>query len=331
MYSSSSKEEVVIKLVGKLSLEIPDIDQLKVRNIVEEVLYKYSILPEETGLVSSDIEEKLTIYLASKKLDGLSRKTLKNYEYNLLIFASHLRKPLATINTMDLRMFLAVRCKNLKQTSVNGQISILKSFFGWLHDEEYIPKNPAKKLKQTKEPKRVRHALNQEELELLRQACKTNREKALLEFLISTGCRLSEVVGIDKSDIDWNEMSLHVIGKGNKERKVYFDVKTKILLKKYLAIRDDITPALFVASKGTHARLGGRSIQREIKKIAKRVGTEKPIYPHLFRHSFATGKINSGMPLPVLQHIMGHENPSTTQIYAELSEENIRHEYKKIS
>ena len=160
MYSTSAKNEVVIKLVGKLSMEFEEIDQLKVRSIVEEVLYKYSILPEETGLVASDIEEKLQIYLASKKLDGLSVKTLKNYQYNLLIFANHLRKPLSTINTMDLRMFLAVRCKNMKATSVNGQISILKSFFGWLHDEEYIPKNPAKKLKQTKEPKRLRRPLH---------------------------------------------------------------------------------------------------------------------------------------------------------------------------
>ncbi len=266
MYSSSSKEEVVIKLVGKLSLEFPDIDQLKVRSIAEEVLYKYSILPEETALVSSDIEEKLQIYLASKKLDGLSKKTLKNYEYNLLIFASHLRKPIVAINTMDLRMFLAVRCKSMKQSSVNGQISILKSFFGWLADEEYIPKNPAKKLKQTKEPKRLRHAMTEEEVELLRQASKTDREKALVEFLISTGCRLSEVVGVNKDDINWNEMSLNVIGKGDKERKVYFNIKTKIYLKKYLNRRKDNNEALFVTSRTSYARLGGRSIQREIKK-----------------------------------------------------------------
>ncbi|BAQ14695.1 putative phage integrase [Clostridium botulinum] len=331
MYSSSSKEEVVIKLVGKLSLEFPEINQLKVRTIAEEVLYKYRVLPEETALVSSDIEEKLQIYLASKKLDGLSLKTLKNYQYNLAIFADHLRKPLGTITTMDLRMFLAVRCKEMKATSVNGQISILKSFFGWLHEEEYIPKNPAKKLKQTKEPKRLRHAMTEEEVELLRQASKTDREKALIEFLISTGCRLSEVVGVNKDDINWHEMSLNVIGKGNKERKVYFSTKAKILLKKYLLTREDNNEALFVTSKRPHSRLGGRSIQREIKKIAKRAEIDKSIYPHLFRHSFATCKINSGMPLPVLQHIMGHENPSTTQVYAQLSEENIKYEYKKIS
>ncbi|BDB02157.1 site-specific tyrosine recombinase/integron integrase [Clostridium botulinum] len=331
MYSSSAKDEVVIKLVGKLSMEFEEIDQLKARTIIEEVLYKYRVLPEETGLVASDIEEKLQIYLASKKLDGLSIKTLKNYRYNLIIFADHLRKPLGTISTMDLRMFLAARCKNMKSTSTNGQISILKSFFGWLTDEEYISKNPAKKLKQTKEPKRLRHAMTEEEIELLRQACKTEREKALIEFLITTGCRLSEVVGINKDDLNWNEMSLNVIGKGNKERKVYFSTKAKILLKKYLLARSDENIALFVTSKKPHGRLGGRSVQREIKKIADRAGINKSIYPHLFRHSFATSKLNAGMPLPVIQHLMGHENPATTQIYAELSEENIKHEYKKIS
>ena len=331
MYSTSAKNEVVIKLVGKLSMEFEGIDQLKVRSIVEEVLYKYNILPEETGLVTSDIEEKLQIYLASKKLDGLSIETLKNYRYNLIIFADYLRKPFAAIETMDLRMFLGARCKDMKQSSVNGQISILKSFFGWLADEEYIPKNPAKKLKQTKQPKRVRKPLTEEEVELLRQACETDRQKSLVEFLISTGCRLDEVFKVNKDDINWHEMSLFVIGKGNKERKVYFSTKAKILLKKYLLTREDNNEALFVTSKRPYNRLGKRSIQREFKKIANMAGIEKSIHPHLFRHSFATYKINSGMPMPIIQHLMGHESPATTQIYAQLSEETVKYEYKKIS
>lgn len=331
MYSTNSKDEVVIKLIGKLSIEFPEIDQLKARNVIEEVLYKYDIKTTETALVVSDIEDKMQIYLASKKLDGLSKSTLKNYQYNLVIFANYLRKPLSTINAMDLRMFLAQRCKNMNPSSVNGQISILKSFFGWLANEEYIPKNPTLKLKQTKQPKRVRKPLTKEEIELLREACETDRQKALVEFLISTGCRLSEIVEVNKDDINWHEMSLFVVGKGDKERKVYFTTRAKILLKKYLFSREDDNPALFVTSKRPYNRLGRRSIQREIKKIANMEGLEKSIYPHLFRHSFATYKINSGMSLPVLQHIMGHEDPATTQIYAELSEENVMHEYKKIS
>ncbi len=132
---------------------------------------------------------------------------------------------------MDLRMFLGARCKNMKPSSMNGQISILKSFFGWLEAEEYISKNPAAKLKQTKEPKRVRKPLTEEEAELLRQACETDRQKALTEFLISTGCRLDEVFKVNKDNINWHEMSLFVVGKGDKERKVYFNTKAKILLK----------------------------------------------------------------------------------------------------
>lgn len=331
MYSTTSKDEVVIKLIGKLSLEFPELDQLKVRVIAEEVLYKYDVLPQETGLVVSDIEDKLQMYLAVKKLDGLSKKTLYNYQLSLLNFASFIKKPIAAVNVMDIRMFLAVRCKDMKASSVNGQISTLKSFFSFLHNEEYITKNPMVKIKQTKEPKRVRHAMSEEEVELLRQACKTDREKALIELLISSGTRLSEVVGINIENINWYEMSLYVIGKGNKERKVYFSTKAKILLKKYLNSRTDTSPALFVSSKKPHGRLGGRAIEREIKKIATRAGFEKSVFPHLFRHSFATHKLNSGMSLPVLQRLMGHESPDVTLIYAELSEDNIKHEYKKIS
>lgn len=331
MYSASSKDEVVIKMVGKLTLEFPEIDQLKVRAITEEVLYKYDVSPQETGLVASDIEEKIQIYLATKKLDGLSVKTLKNYKYSLAIFAGHLIKPLATINTMDLRMYLAARCKGMKPSSVNGQITILKSFFGWLVNEGYIPKNPTLQLKQTKEPKRLRHPLTEEQIELIRQSCITNREKALIEFIYSTGCRLSEVVSINKQDINWHEMTLCVIGKGNKEREVCFSTKAKILLKKYLESRLDDNPALFVTSKQPHSRLGGRSIEREVKKIANRVGIDRPVFPHLFRHSFATHRLNAGMPLHIVQHLLGHEDPSTTQIYAETSKESIRFEYKKVS
>lgn len=322
-------EEVIIKAVGKISLAYPEIDQFKVRSILEETLYHYDVFTQETALSTSDIEEKLQIYLASKKLDGLSKTTLRDYNYQLLIFASHLIKPLATITTMDLRMYLSARCKKMKPSSVNGQISILKSFFRWLNEEEYIPKNPASKLKQTKEPKRLRYSPTEEEIEILRQACKTEREKALTEFLITTGCRLSEIVNTNKEDLNWYEMSLNVVGKGNKERKVYFNAKAKILLKNYLDVRKDDTPALFVASKGKHLRLSSRSIEREVEKVAKRAGFQKSIYPHLYRHFFGTHNINAGMPLTVLQRLMGHESPQTTLIYAELNEENVKHEYKK--
>lgn len=331
MYSASCKNEVVIKLVGKLSLEFPQLNQLTVRGIVEEVLYKYDVSPQETALVASDIEEKIQIYLATKKLDGLSSKTLKNYNYNLIIFASHLRKPLATITTMDLRMFLAARCKNMKPSSMNNQISILKSFFSWLHGEDYIPKNPATKLKQTKEPKRLRSPLSEEEIEILRQTCNTAREEALLEFAYSTGARLSEIVSVNKDDINWHEKSLRVVGKGNKEREIYFTSKAKILLKKYLNTRNDDCPALFVSLRAPYTRIGGRAVEREIEKIAKRSEINKPIYLHIFRHSLASHLLDKGVPLHIVQEVLGHETSATTQIYARTSRESVLYEYRKVS
>jgi len=328
---SMANDEVIIRMVGKLTLEFPDMDQLKVRGIIEEVLYKYDVVPQETGLIVSDVEDKLQIYLAVKKLDGLSLKTLKNYNYNLIKFADMLRKPLATVTTMDLRMFLAQRCKNMKPSSTNEQIFILKSFFGWLFLEEYIPKNPTSKLNQTKVPSRLREALTVDEIEILRQKCKSIREKSLLEFIYSSGCRLAEVVDININDIDWNNKTLKVIGKGNKERVVCFNTKTKYLLKEYILSRKDNNPALFVASKGIHSRLGGRSIERVISIIADRAQLGKAIYPHLLRHSIATHLLAAGMALHNVQALLGHSDPKTTQIYAETSIENVVYEYKRIS
>ena len=329
---SIANNEIIIRLVGKLTLEFPEINQLKVRQIAEEVLYKYDIVPQETGLTTSnDTEEKLHIYLVVKKLDGLSIRTLKNYNQELLKFANYLRKPLGSVTTMDLRMYLAQRCINLKPSTTNTQNYILKSFFSWLREEEYIPQNPMLKIKATKEPGRLRHALTVDEVEVLRQKCKNIREKALLEFTYSSGCRLSEIVDINKEDIDWHNKTLKVIGKGNKERVVCFNTKSKYLLKEYILSRADDKPALFVASKGPHSRLGGRSIEREIKNIAIRADLGKSIYPHLLRHSIATHLLAAGMALHNVQALLGHSDPKTTQIYAETSIENVVYEYKRIS
>ena len=328
---SIANDEVIIRMVGKLTLEFPDIDQLKVREIIEESLYKYDVVPVETGLVVSDVEDRLMIYLAVKKLDGLAKTTLKNYKDNILKFSNVLIKPIATVTTMDLRMYLANRCKNMKPTSTNEQIFILKSFFGWLYTEEYIPKNPTTKLKPTKTPSRLREALSTEEIEILRQKCNSIREKTLFEFTYSTGCRLTEIVSINKEDIDWNNKMLKVVGKGNKERVVCFNTKAKYLLKEYLLTRSDNNCALFVTSKYPINRLGGRSIEREIKNIADRANLGKAIYPHLLRHSIATHLLAGGMALHNVQQLLGHSDPKTTQIYAETSIENVVYEYKRIS
>jgi len=329
--ADNAKNEVIIKLVGKLTLEFPEINQLKVREIAEIVLYKYEITSTETALITTDVPQKMRLYIACKRLDGLSEKTLKDYALDLEIFSRYIHKPLATVDTMGLRIFLAVRCKNLKATSTNTKISHLKSFFSWLFEEEYIPKNPSSKLKSTKVPKVLRHPLSDEEIENLRQVCTKDRDKALIEFLISTGARLSEAISINIDQIDWHDMSLFIIGKGSKERKIYFTVKAKILLKKYIKNRKGINKALFISERFPFQRIGDRAIEAAIKKIAKAANFDKSVFPHLFRHSFATHNLNAGMSLPVLQNLMGHSSADTTMIYAELSQENIQHEVRRIS
>lgn len=326
-------EEAIIKILGKATLAMPEINQNKLREILEEVLSNYEIHEKSTALVvKNDLEEKIMIYLASKKLDGLSKITLSNYRLHLNRFASFMRKNAADITTMDLRIFLAYLAKNnnLKNTSLETEKSILKSFFNWIEEEDYILKSPARKLKPTKIEKRLRKSLTPEELEMLRDSCKTPRQRALLEFIFSTGCRLSEVVGVNINDINWNDCSLKVIGKGNKERMVFFSQKAKLYLKKYIQSKDvSINQALFISDRKPYNRIGNRAIQREIHKIAEQAGFEKSIFPHLLRHTMATFALQSGASLTTVQTLLGHENPATTEIYAEISNDTVREEYRK--
>jgi integrase/recombinase XerD len=330
-YVMHCKGEAIIKIIGKLSMECPELNQLKVREVLEEVLYKYDVVQPETALTVSDIDEKIMIYIQTKRLEGLSEKTLHNYELNLNIFSNCLRKSVNLVTKEDMRMYLAARCKDMKATTKNTQISIMKSFFGWLYEEDYIEKNPMKQIKSTKVPGRLRNTLSNEELENLRQACITDREKALIEFMLSTGCRLSEIIGVNVNDIDWNAMSLRVIGKGNKEREVLFNVKAKILMKKYLKTRKGDSEALFISEHKPYRRMAGRGIETIVNKIAARAKMDKSVYPHLMRHSYGTHSINAGMPITVLQELMGHTNSATTLIYAKLSRATVEHEYKRIN
>jgi len=329
----NSNSEIITRLVGKFSLEFENlpIDQLKVRHIIEEVLYNYNIITQETGLTTTDIDDKFQLYLLVKGQEGYSKRTLKNRQYELVIFARYLRKPLANVNLMDLRIYIADRCKNMQPNSMNHQISILRSFFAWLSIEDYIPKDPSLNLKERKVPGRIREPLTLYEMELLRQACPKVRDSLLVEFAYSTGCRVQEISDVNIKDLDFNDMSLHVIGKGDKEREVCFNTRTKFLLEKYLSERTDDNPSLFVTYDYPHNRLGIRAIERRITEIAKSANFTKSISPHVFRHTIATHLLSAGMPLHMVQIFLGHNDPKTTQIYAITSISNMKNEYRKLS
>lgn len=326
-----NKEEVVVRIVGKINLEFPEVDQRVVREIVQEVLYDYDLTPLERSLVvQNNMADKVLLFLATKKIDGLSKTTLEAYHRHLNRFSLYMRKNVEDITTMDIRMYLATYAKTgVKNTTVATEASILKSFFGWLEDEEYIGKSPMRKIKPIKVEKRLRKALTIEELELCREACNTYRQRAMLEFFYSTGCRLDEMVKLNKSDINWQELSINVVGKGNKERPVYITPKAKVHIQKYLMSRLDTCEALFATERRPFGRLGRRGVEREIANIGKKAGLSQRIYPHLIRHTTATSLLNNGANLVTVQKILGHEDPATTQIYAQISDENVKFEYKK--
>lgn len=332
---SNLNEELSVRLVGKLTLLLPELEinlqkQIDIKKMIDSVLYEYEVATKCTSLSTSDIKEKARLYIACKKLEGLSDKTLKNYIGFLSWLDQYFNKPCSTITTMDLRMFLDYKSKGKMASTVNGYITYLKNFFTWLQDEEYIISNPARKLKSTKVPKLIKEAYKSESLERMRDACITIRDKALFEVLESTACRISEISTIRLDKINWSEKSVKVHGKGNKERIVYFSTRAKIYMLKYLETRDVESPYLFIASKKPYANLGPRSIQRTLKEIKERSGVEEKVHAHKFRRTQATHLLNSGMSLQGVQKFLGHESPETTQRYAQISQENLKNEYKRL-
>lgn len=331
-YRDCSNELSVI-LTGKITMLFPELQvdlqrQLELKKTIDESLYKYEVTSKETALVTSDIEQKASLYIQCKKLEGLSKKTLYNYSLELNKFSQFFHKPISTISSMDIRMYMAAMSEHRSESTTNTKMTVIRDFFHWLQNEEYIISNPTKKIKPVKEPKRERQPLTDEEVEIIRESLEDIREKAMFEFLLGTGCRADEMVNVKISDIDWSKMSLMVVGKGNKERRIYFNQRTKVILRKYLEVRDWRSEYLFCSLRGKHGKIGTRALQKVMSNIGEKVGIH--LYPHLMRHTFATKCLNSGMPLEIVQALLGHSNVGTTQIYAKVKEFNIQHAYRQL-
>lgn len=319
-------------LIEQLVDELLDIcgeeNRLKLEARLSAVLALYEVRPKRPTTSYSETTDKIKQFLAAKKLEGCSPVTIKSYSLNLNIFAEKVIIPIKEITTSDIRSYLA-GYEHLKPASISTKLSILKSFFGWLTEEEIVPRDPTRKIKAPKKEKRMPKALTIEELEMMREHCETLRERAILEVLYATGCRLSEIQQLDINDIDKRSMSARVIGKGDKEREVYLSFKAMYHLKKYLKEREDNCPALFATERKPYRRLSKRGIQRGVGEIAKKANIQKNCSPHTLRHTFATLTLNNGADITAIQALLGHTSPVTTQIYSSLSNERKHSQYKK--
>ena len=297
---------------------------------LEKLVNKYVITKQESRRTS--LKNKINQFLIAKQIDNLSPRTIENYKLQLFTFESFIKKAVNHITTEDIREYISYLLveRKLKLNSIETYIAYIKTFFGWCYIEEIIKKDPTIRIKSSKFIKtNTRNSLKIEEQERIREICKDIREKALIEILLSTGCRLSELSNITIDDIDINSRSIKVLGKGNKERIVYFSTKAKLYLQEYLSTRKAEDDYLFVSKKAPYIKLKARAIQKIIKMIGIRARLNFNLHPHLFRHTFATNALNIGMDIVTIQRLLGHSNLQTTQIYAKMSQETIKNEYMK--
>ena len=297
---------------------------------IAAILSDYRIT-RETGR-EGDLSKRITSFLAAKKIDGLSPKTLKNYREMLGAFAARVDKSAGKISADDIREYVGylVEERRLKDSSVQTHINTLRSFFSWLDTEDIIRKNPMRKIKSLKiDRQKARRPLTAEQLERLRDGCRTYKEKALVEFLVSSGCRLGELVGIRVDAVDWQGRSVVVLGKGGKERTVYFSVRAKLMLQEYLPRRKG-GEALFASSRTPYEAMSPRAVEKALQKIGERAGEPRRVHPHLMRHTFASNALNAGMDITIIQHLLGHTDPKTTLIYAELAPRTVKYEYERV-
>ena len=299
---------------------------------LDNVACNYDISPKPTSLVvyRDDIKRIANMFLASKSLEGLSDKTISFYGNRLRIFFDHVEKRPEDVEANDIRLFLYQYQKqaSLSDRTLDKFRQILNCFFEWCVNEEYITKNPCKNICGIKYVAEPRHALTRLEFERLRRACKTKRDLAVVDVLYSTGCRVNELVNMKFSDINTDNNSVSIIGKGKKHNTVYLNANAQISLNEYVSKeRKGNSDYIFVSERYPYDRISTRGLQRIIKDIGDATGLK--VSPHILRHTFATLALQSGMSVDKVQKILGHSSVATTQIYAEVIQSDVETAHKK--
>lgn len=280
--------------------------------------------------MKNDSERLAELFLSAKRVEGCSEKSLKYYRSTISAMLEEVGKRVQEIETDDLREYLT----NYQKERQSGKVTIdnirriLSSFFSWLEDEDYILKSPVRRIHKVKAVSTVKETYTDEALERMRDNCDNLRDLALIDMLASTGMRVGELVLLNREDINFAERECVVLGKGDKERIVYFDARTKIHLQNYLDSRTDGNNALFVTFRVPHERMNIGGIEVRLRELGKRLGIPK-VHPHKFRRTLATMAIDKGMPIEQLQRLLGHQRIDTTLQYAMVKQSNVKQAHRK--
>lgn len=323
------KQNLITDIVQGMLPYLSNAQTEKLHEVLQHTLFNYDVTLEEKSKEISG-ENLVESFLSAKKIEGCSEKTLKYYYATIQSMLDEIKKDVKHIVTDDIRCYLTEYQANKKssKTTIDNIRRILSSFFSWLEDEDYILKSPVRRIHKVKTGTNIKETYSDEALEIMRDNCAELRDLAIIDMLASTGMRVGEMVLLNREDVDFNERECVVFGKGNKERIVYFDARTKIHLQNYLSKRKDNNPALFVSLKAPYDRLKIGGVEVRLRNFGKQLGLNK-VHPHKFRRTLATMAIDKGMPIEQLQKLLGHSKIDTTLQYAMVKQSNVKIAHRK--
>lgn len=318
-------EEKIVKIINEMA-ECLNISQMKK---LQEVLLKTFSEKEVFKEVTSNTEY-LGLFLDAKKMEGCSERTIQYYRTTIEKLLISVKTPVRKMSTEEIRHYLVdyQQINNCSKVTVDNVRRNISSFFSWLEEEDYILKSPMKRIHKIKTKQQVKETISDEAIEQLRDHCGCIRDLAMIDLLYSTGIRVGELVNLNINDVNFEARECIVFGKGDKERKVYFDAKSKIHLQQYLDTRKDDNPALFVTLDAPYDRLKISGVEIRMRKLGRRLNMNR-IHPHKFRRTMATRAIDKGMPIEQVQKILGHSQIDTTMQYAIVNQINVKTSHQK--
>ena len=323
------KQRLIDDVVGEMLPFLNNAQAERLQEVLIHTLWKYEVSNSDTEVKEKE-QDLVELFLSAKRIEGCSEKSLKYYQATIQAMLEELDKGIKEIVTEDIRCYLTNYQKrnHSSRVTIDNIRRILSSFFSWLEDEDYILKSPVRRIHKVKTASNIKETYSDETLELMRDNCSEIRDLAMIDLLASTGMRVGEMVLLNRADIDFNERECVVFGKGDKERMVYFDARTKLHLQAYLNERTDDNIALFVSLKSPFNRLTIGGVETRLRNLGKRLGLPK-VHPHKFRRTLATMAIDKGMPIEQLQQLLGHKRIDTTLQYAMVKQSNVKIAHRK--